>query len=114
MPDDRHDHRSGSHLSIEEWSRMPRLSRFAVVVFAATAVSLAPAVAAEAGGAQRVDGPMRPKSPAKPLPAASATPRDAKTWTRTPDGHLQWRDGNTSVTVSGSVTVDTVIRSGTR
>jgi len=93
---------------------MPRLRRLATVVFAAATLALTPALAAEAGRAPPVDGPLRPKTPAKPQPAASAAPRDAKTWTKTPDGRLQWRDGASSVTVSGSVTVDTTVRSGNR
>lgn len=93
---------------------MPRLRRLAAAVIAAAAVWVSPVHAAEGVGAPRIDGPIRPKHAAPPQPIAPAAPRGTKSWTKAPDGRLQWRDGATSVTVSGSVTVDTMVRSGGR
>lgn len=84
--------------------------RLGLVVVALLAASVvAPAGAEEPRTGSRVEGPLRPKP--RPAPAASHV---APSWTKTPDGRLQWRDGTTSVTVSGSVTVDTMIHSERR
>lgn len=89
---------------------MPRLS----LAFAVLLAGLAAAPIASAADRSRVDGPLRPKAAiAKPV-AAAPPRRGAETWTETPDGRRQWRDGATTVTVSGSVTVDMIVQSRNR
>lgn len=77
-----------------------------VVVLAALAAGLGSAAAQPRPDAA-LDGPMRPKTAAKPSAARDETPRRTGAWTRAPGAGSSWRAGDTTVTVSGTVTLET-------
>ena len=85
-------------------SRSPRAFRAAVVLTALVAGLGSGAAETRTGP---LEGPLRPKAAAKPASGRAETPRRTGAWTRAPDGRATWRDGDTSVTVSGTVTVET-------
>lgn len=69
----------------------------------ATVFAAATASAADSPPVDR-SSPLHPKARVEPLPHPPGRPsNNGAAWTRTPDGRLLYRDGNTSVLVSGSV-----------
>ena len=69
-------------------------------------IALCAATAASAADSRPVDrsSPLRPKARVEPLPHPPGRPsNNTSAWTRTPDGRLLYRDGDTTVLVSGSV-----------
>ena len=83
-----------------------------LVLVSILAIASLGAIGFALAGEARGDGPLARKV----APRAETPPPKAgakKAWTETPDGRRQWRNGDTTVTVSGSLTVETAVGSGT-